>query len=123
MSTQPSPSFAETPGDLAGVVGLHSADRDQGVGALRQGVRDEVLELAGLVAAEGDAAVEVLALGPEAGAAEVLGQPFEAVDRRRADQQLMAGDLGEGGEGVVHGVHSCRFARIRTIAANVPNLS
>ena len=40
--------------DLAGVVGLEAADGDQRVGALGERVRDEVLELAGLVAAEGE---------------------------------------------------------------------
>ena len=58
-------------GDLTGVVGLVAADRHQGVGALRQRVGDDVLELAGLVAAEGQPAVAVLPLGPDLGAAEV----------------------------------------------------
>ena len=57
--------------DLAGVVGLDAADRDQRVAALRQRVRQQVLELADLVAAEGEAAVAVLALRPDGRAAEV----------------------------------------------------
>jgi hypothetical protein len=69
------------------VVGLHAADRDQRVAALRQRIRDEVLQLAGLVAAVGDPGVAVLALGPDRGAAEVPGQPIEPVHRRRAEQQ------------------------------------
>ena len=40
--------------DLARVVGLDAADRDQRVAALGERVGDEVLELAGLVAAEGE---------------------------------------------------------------------
>ena len=59
-------------GDLPGVVGLVAADRDQRVGAAGEHVGDDVLELADLVAAEGEAAVDVLALGPDLGAAEVL---------------------------------------------------
>src|SRR5690606_7006284 len=51
--------------DLAGVVGLHTADGDERVAALRQCVGDQVLELAGLVPAEGDAGVAVLAFGPD----------------------------------------------------------
>ena len=58
--------------DLPGVVGLDAADRDQRVRPLGQCVRDDVLELAGLVAAEGEPRVAVLALGPDGRAAEVL---------------------------------------------------
>src|SRR5258706_1178483 len=52
-------------GDLARVVRLHAADGNEGVAALRQRLRDEVFELAGLVAAEGNTRVAVLALGPD----------------------------------------------------------
>ena len=52
-------------GDLAGVIGLHPADRDQRVGALGQRIGDQVLQLAGLVAAEGEPGVAVLPLGPD----------------------------------------------------------
>src|SRR5690606_28619225 len=38
-------------GHLAGVVGLHAADGHQGVAALVEGVGDQVLQFAGLVAA------------------------------------------------------------------------
>ena len=75
---------------LARVVGLHAADRDERVAALRERVGDEVLELAGLVAAVGQAAVAVVALGPELRAAEVRGQPLEPVDRRRPEEQRVA---------------------------------
>ena len=58
--------------DLARVVGLHAADRDERVAALGERVGDEVLELARLVAAEREPAVAVVALGPDARAAQVL---------------------------------------------------
>jgi hypothetical protein len=77
------------------VVALHAADRHEGVAALGQGVGDQVLQLAGLVAAEGDARVDVLALGPDGGAAEVLGEPVEPVHRRRPEQQRIAGEVSE----------------------------
>ena len=67
--------------DLAGVVGLDAADRHERVAALGEGVGEEVLELADLVAAEREAAVAVLALGPHGGAAEVLRQAVEPLDR------------------------------------------
>ena len=78
--------------DLARVVGLDAADRDERVAALGERVGDEVLELARLVAAVGEAAVAVVALGPDRGAAEVARQPVEAVDGRRAEQQRVAGE-------------------------------
>ena len=73
--------------DLAGVVGLHPADRDERVAALGERVGDEVLQLAGLVAAERDAGVAVLPLGPHRGAAEVRGQALQPVHGRGAEQQ------------------------------------
>jgi hypothetical protein len=48
-------------GDLAGVVALHAADRDEGVAVLGEGVRDQVFEFAGFVAAARDGRVEVVA--------------------------------------------------------------
>ena len=50
---------------LPGVVGLDPAYRHQGVAPLLKGGGDQVLQLADLVAAEGDARVAVLALGPD----------------------------------------------------------
>ena len=68
--------------DLARVVRLHAADRDERVAALRERVGREVLELARLVAAVREAAVAVLALRPDLDAsAEVLAQPLEPVHR------------------------------------------
>ena len=81
--------------DLAGVVGLDAADRHERVAALGERVGDEVLELADLVAAEREAAVAVLALGPHRGAAQVLRQAVEPLDRRRTEQQRGPGEVGE----------------------------
>ena len=86
--------------DLARVVGLHAADRDEGVAALRERVGGEVLELAHLVAAVGEAGVAVLALGPDLDlAAEVLGEALEPVDRGGAEGERDAGEVGEGHRG------------------------
>src|SRR5699024_4206845 len=74
-------------GDLPRVVRLHAADRDQMRGALSERVGNQVLELAGLVATEGEPGVAVLTLGPDAGTAEVLGEPVERMDRARPEQQ------------------------------------
>ena len=86
--------------DLARVVRLHAADRDERVAALRERVGGEVLELAHLVAAVGEAGVAVLPLGPDLDlAAEVLGEAIEAVDRGGAEGERDAGEVGEGGHG------------------------
>ena len=82
--------------DLARVVGLDAADGHERVAALGERVREEVLELADLVAAEGEAAVAVLALGPDRRAAEVLRQAVEPLDRRGAEQERDSGEVGEG---------------------------
>jgi hypothetical protein len=71
---------------LAGVVGLVTADRDQRVRALREHVRNDVLELAGLVAAVGQTAVAVLPFGPDPGAAEVLGEPVQRMHRAGSEK-------------------------------------
>ena len=90
------PEVAGHPGDLAGVVRLDPADRHQRVAPLRQRLGDQVLELAHLVAAERDARVAVLSLGPDLDlAAERLGQAGQRMDRRRSEQQRMAGELSE----------------------------
>jgi hypothetical protein len=69
------------------VVRLHAADRDERVAALRERVGDEVLELTGLVAAEGEAGGNVVPLRPDLRAAKVLAQPLEPVDGRRTEQE------------------------------------
>ena len=74
--------------DLARVVRLDAADRDERVAALRERVGGEVLELARLVAAVREAGVAVVALGPDLDlAAEVLAQPVEAMHRRRPEDE------------------------------------
>ena len=87
-------------GDLAGVVALHAADRDERVAALRERVGDEVLELARLVAAVGDPGVAVLALRPYVGTAspirKVRGQALEAVHGRGPEEQRVPGERVEG---------------------------
>ena len=68
-------------GDLAGVVALHAADRDEGVAVLGQGVRDQVFEFAGFVAAARDGRVEVVAFRVDLdAAAEGGGDVGEGVD-------------------------------------------
>ena len=84
--------------DHAGMVRLHPTDRDQRVGAGRDRIRDDIFELAQLVAAEGEAGIAVLALGVERdAAAEMGGKPRELLDRRRPEGQGIAFELGEHG--------------------------
>ena len=75
---------------LARVVGLDAADRDERVAALGARVGDQVLQLARLVAAVGEPAVAVVALGPHVGAAELRRQPLEPVHGRRPEGQREA---------------------------------
>ena len=92
----PEAEVAGHPGDLAGVVGLHPADRHERVAALVEGLGDEVLQLAHLVAAEGDPGVAVLALGPDLDPApEGLAQAGQWVDGRRAEEQRDTGEVVE----------------------------
>ena len=86
-STQPRPVRAADGRDLARVVRLDAPDRHERVAALRERVRDEVLELARLVAPVGEAAVAVVALSPQARAAEVGGQAVERMDRGGAEEE------------------------------------
>ena len=68
--------------NLTGVVRLHAADRDERVASLREGFCGEILELAHLVAAVGEARVAVLPLRPDVDrAAEVLAQTLQPIDR------------------------------------------
>ena len=80
-------------GDLAGVVRLVAADGDEGVGAAGEHVGDDVLELADLVAAEREATVDVLTLGPHLGTAEVVAQPAQVLQRAGAEGELVPGDV------------------------------
>jgi hypothetical protein len=78
------------------VVGLVAADRDESVRALLNDVGNEVLELAGLVAALGESAVAVFTLCPDAGTAQVLAEPIQAVDRAGAKEQRIPGEVLDG---------------------------
>src|SRR5277367_2020228 len=83
--------FCRDRGDHARVVGLDAADRDQRVGVGGDGVRNDVLELAQLVAAVGQARVAVLAFGVELdAAAEMRGQALELLDVSRSERQRIA---------------------------------
>ena len=83
-------------GDLAGVVGLDAADRHQRVAPLRQRLGHQVFELPHLVAAEGEAGIHVLALGVDLDLAAEMGrEPRQGLDRRRAEGELVTGELGE----------------------------
>jgi hypothetical protein len=78
-------------GHLPGVVGLDPADGDQRVGSLRQGVGNQVFELPDLVAAEGEAAVAVITLGPDFCATQMLRQARKGMDRRGPEGERIAG--------------------------------
>ena len=97
--------------DLPGVVGLDTADGYQGVRALGECIRDEVFELAGLVAAVGQAGVDVLAFRPDLGTAEVLGQPIQRVDRARTEGQRVSGKILNG--------HEPTYSEISVLARSV----
>jgi hypothetical protein len=98
-------------GDLAGVVRLVATDGDEGVGAAGEHVRDDVLELADLVAAEREATVDVLTLGPDPGAAEVSAQPGQVLQRAGAERELVSRDLVE-----THGAGLPPRTRVRSWA-------
>ena len=83
--------------DLARVVGLHAADRHERVAALRESIRDEVFELARLVAAVGDAGVAVLALGPDCRAAEIGCEPLQRMHGRGPEEQGIGGVVEQAG--------------------------
>jgi hypothetical protein len=68
--------------DLPRMVRLHATYRDESVAALRERLRDEVLQLPRLVAAVRKAGITVIALGPDLDlAAEVLAEPLEPMHR------------------------------------------
>ena len=98
--------------DLPGVVRLVAADRDQRVGTAGEHVGDDVLELADLVAAEREAAVDVLTLGPDLGAAEVGAQPAQVLQRARPEGERVARDVVE-----THGAGLPPTTRVRSGAS------
>ena len=69
-------------GHLAAPVGLGVGAGDHGIGALRQHVGEQELELAGLVAAEREPG-QVVALDPDLGAAERRAEARAGLERRR----------------------------------------
>src|SRR5215475_3878037 len=78
---------------LSSVVALNAADRHERVCAAAPHIGDDVLQLANLVAAECQATADVLAFGPDAGTAEVVGEPVKRVDRARAEGQLVSREI------------------------------
>lgn len=92
---------------LPGVVALHAADADEGVASLGARVGEEVLQFAGLVAAVGEAGVEVVAFGVDGDAgAQVGGDAGEGVDGGGPEEEGGSGDGGEfGWEGDICGRH------------------
>ena len=80
---------------LPSVVGLHATDRDEMRRALRQSVRDEVLQLAGLVPAKREPRVAVLPLGPDAGAAKMGRQAIKSMHRAGAEQQRIPREIAQ----------------------------
>ena len=100
-------------GHLTGVVRLDVADRDQRVAALRQRVGREPLQLAHLVAAEGEARGDVVALCPDLDA-EFLGEPMQRVDRRGPETELAAREPA----GKIEGHAPLRCVRWATLVAH-----
>ena len=76
------PELARRPGDLPAPIGLGVCAGDHGVGALRQDVGEQELELTRLVAAERETG-EVVALDPDVHAAERRAQARAVVQGRR----------------------------------------
>ena len=103
--------------DLARVIRLHAADRDERVAALFERVGEQVLEFPRLVASVGEARADVVALRPHARAAEVLGQPLERMDRRGAEEKRIALELVE-----AHGATVCRVVRASHLPSAVPGV-
>src|SRR3954462_4328595 len=77
--------------DLPRGVALDVAEADEGVAPLRQRVGGEPLQLADLVAAEGEARRDVVALGPDLDP-EVAREPRQLVDRGREEGERDAGE-------------------------------
>ena len=85
-------------GDHAGVVGLHAPDGNQRVGVRRDRVGNDVLELAQLVAAEGETGIAILPLGIELDlTAEMLRQTLEFFYVGRPECEGIPLELGQHG--------------------------
>jgi hypothetical protein len=73
------------------MVRLDATDGHERIGIGGEGIGDDVLELANLVAAEREARVAVLALCIDLDrAAEMLRQAAQLLDRRRAERERVA---------------------------------
>ncbi|MCY1239555.1 hypothetical protein D9M72_523530 [compost metagenome] len=82
--------------DHAGVVRLHAADRDQGVSAGGDRIRNDVFEFPEFVAAHGETGIAVFALGIDLDfSAKCCRQPRQMLDRRRAEGERVAFELFE----------------------------
>src|SRR6266403_3831757 len=80
-------------GDLPRLIRLDATDRYQRVAALGERLGDQVLELAGLVAAESQAAVAILTLGVEIDlSAQMRAQALQGLDWCGAESQRMTGE-------------------------------
>src|SRR6266853_4368908 len=80
-------------GDLPRLVRLDTTNGYQRVAALGQRLGDQVLELAGLVAAESQAAVAIFTLGVEIDlAAQMRAQALQGLDWCGAESQRMTGE-------------------------------
>ena len=90
--------FRRDRGDLAGMVRLDPADRNQRVGVRGNRVGDDIFELAQLVAAEGEARIAVFALGVKLDpVAEMGAETLQPLDRRRAEGERIAFEFFEHG--------------------------
>ena len=98
-------------GDLPGVVGLDTADGHQGVRALGERIRDEVLELAGLVAAVGQPGVARPRVSPRSPPRRGAGSAGPRVDRARPEGQRVSGKILNG--------HEPTYSEISVLARSV----
>ena len=105
------PEVRRDGGDLPGVVRLVPTDADEGVGALGQRLRHQVLELADLVAAVGQARADVLALGPHRRPAQVRAQPLQLVHRARPEREGVTREVRKTHEANASGTGCGRGAR------------
>ncbi len=92
-------------GDLAGVIGLDTADGDEGVAAGVDCFGDEVLQFADLVASEGDAGVAVFSFCLDLDlTAQCLAESWQWVDRGWAKEQRFAAEVVKAHASSSHGV-------------------
>jgi hypothetical protein len=63
-----------------------------------QRLGDEVFQLAGLVATEGQPGIAVLAFGPDPGATEMVAQTIQRMDGTITEEEWIAGEISDGHE-------------------------